>query len=319
MLARFRDAGLVNVERDPVGNVLGLRKGTGTGSLLCVAAHLDTVFPEGTDVRVKRSGTKLSAPGIGDDTRSLAVMLAIMRALNETRAYKDRIKAFVSIDGSGSGSEITSTAVGSKRYRVTFKGPGGHSFSAFGLVNPAFALGNATAKLSKIAVPESPKTTFNVGVMGGGTSINAIPSSVWMDVDLRSESAIELTKLDAAFKRAMQDATEEENRSRSTEQGRVSVEMTLTGDRPSGRTAPDAAIVRVARAAVTAMGMTPTLVSGSSDSNVPIGLGIPAITIDSGGDGARSHALDEWIDVEKSNSMRGIKSALAIILTLAGR
>ena len=191
---------------------------------------MDTVFPEGTDVRVKREGTRLSAPGIGDNSRSLAVMVAMIRAMNEARVqtvsdilfvadvgeegvgdlrgvkfvlkqgrYKDRVGQFIVIDGSGRGDDIVTGAVGSRRYRVTFNGPGGHSYSAFGLVSPAFAMAAAMNRFAAIRVPESPKTTFNVGVVGGGTSVNSIPSSMWMDVDMRSESPIELEKLETAF------------------------------------------------------------------------------------------------------------------------
>src|SRR5262245_26773040 len=222
-LAMLKDAGLTNVERDPEGNVMGLRKGTGGGPLVAIAAHLDTVFPEGTDVKVKRDNTRLAAPGVGDDTRSLAVLLAIVRAMNAARIettsdilfvgdvgeegkgdlrgmkylftkgpYRDRIKTFISIDGSGSGEDITHGAVGSKRYRVTFKGPGGHSYGAFGLVNPAYAMASAIQKFSKLTVPSSPKTTFNVGVVGGGTSVNSIPFESWMEIDMRSEAPAEL-------------------------------------------------------------------------------------------------------------------------------
>ena len=217
-LEMLRKHGLQNVEKDEEGNVMGIRKGTGGGPLVAIAAHLDTVFPAGTDVRVKAQGTKLNAPGIGDDTRSLAVLLGMMRAFDAAKIqttsdilfvgnvgeegpgdlrgvkyiftkgkYKDRIKMFISMDGTGD-SEITNGALGSKRYKVTFKGPGGHSYGAFGLVSPSLALGNAMTKFSKIQVPKSPKTTFSVGVVGGGTSVNSIPFESWMEVDMRSES-----------------------------------------------------------------------------------------------------------------------------------
>ena len=348
-LQMLRDHGLTDVERDAVGNVMGLRRGTGGGPIIAIAAHLDTVFPEGTDVTVKREGTRLAAPGIGDDTRSLAVLLAMIRAMDaaniQTTAdilfvgdvgeeglgdlrgmkhlfqqgrYKDRIAMFVSMDGAGSGADITHGGVGSKRYRVTFRGPGGHSYGAFGLVSPAFAMGLAMAKLSDVAVPQTPKTTFNVGVVGGGTSVNSIPFEQWMEVDMRSESPVELGKLEDTFRRLMQEAADEENRVRSTRQGRIDVELKLIGDRPSGETPLDSRLVQVAAAAVRASGMEPTFGYSSTDSNIPISLGVPAITIDSGGRGGRAHALDEWIDVGKAGSLRGIESALTLLLTLAG-
>jgi acetylornithine deacetylase/succinyl-diaminopimelate desuccinylase-like protein len=348
-LEMLRAAGLSNVERDAEGNVMGLRRGTGGGPLIAIAAHLDTVFPEGTDVKVKRDGTRLAAPGIGDDTRSLAVLLAIIRAMDvagiQTKSdilfvgdvgeeglgdlrgmkylfqkgpYKDQIKTFISMDGAGGGDDITHGAVGSKRYRATFKGPGGHSYGAFGLVNPAFAMGSAIQKFARIQVPASPKTTFNVGVMGGGTSVNSIPFESWMEVDMRSESRAELEKVNETFIGILNEAVAEENKARSTRLGGIQLDLKLVGDRPSGQTPRDSLIVQTAAAAIRATGMTPTYSFSSTDSNIPISLGIPAITIDSGGRGGRAHALDEWIDVEKASSLRGIQSALVLLLTLAG-
>jgi len=348
-LKMLQQAGLTNVERDAEGNVMGLRRGRGTGPLVAVAAHLDTVFPEGTDVRVRRDGTRLFAPGIGDNSRSLAVMLAIVRAMDAAGVttasdvlfvgnvgeegpgdlrgirhlftkgpYRDRIKMFVSIDGVGDGDHIVNAAVGSRRYRVTFKGPGGHSYGAFGLVNPAFALGHAAAAFSRITVPDSPKTTFNIGVMGGGTSVNSIPSEVWMDVDLRSEDPAALTRLESEFKAAMDAGAVAENAARSTRVGPIEVDFALIGDRPAGTTPLDSPIAQAAAAVVRHLGRTPTFGASSTDSNIPISLGIPAVTIDSGGQGARAHALDEWIDIEKSASLGGVRSALLLVATLAG-
>ncbi len=348
-LEMLRQHGLTDVERDAEGNVMGVRKGTGNGPLIAIAAHLDTVFPEGTDVKVKREGTRLSAPGIGDDTRSLAVLLGIIRAMDaagfRTRSdilfignvgeeglgdlrgvkhlfqkgpYKDRIGLFISMDGAGGGDDITHGGVGSKRYRATFKGPGGHSYGAFGLVNPAFAMGNAIQKFARLKVPGTPKTTFNVGVMGGGTSVNSIPFESWMEVDMRSESRAELEKLNETFIGLLNEAVVEENKTRSTKQGPITLDLKLVGDRPSGETPRDSLIVQTAAATIRAIGMTPTYSFSSTDSNIPISLGIPAITIDSGGRGGRAHALDEWIDVEKASSLRGIQSALALLLALAG-
>src|SRR5678815_2467138 len=247
----LRESGLANVEIDPEGNVLGLRKGTGPGPLVAVAAHLDTVFPEGTDVTVRRDGNRLLAPGVGDNSRSLAVMLAIVRALESANVqttgdilfvgdvgeegpgdlrgmrylfqkgrYKDRIRMFISIDGAGNGSDIVNGALGSRRYRVTFRGPGGHSYGAFGLVNPTYALAKAMDRLSKVSVPSTPRTTYNVGVIGGGTSVNSIPNEVWMDVDLRSESPQQLNKLAEEFIKQARAAADDENKARSTNQGR---------------------------------------------------------------------------------------------------
>jgi acetylornithine deacetylase/succinyl-diaminopimelate desuccinylase-like protein len=326
-----------------------LRKGNGSGPLVAIAAHLDTVFPEGTEIRVRREGNRLLGPGVGDNSRSLAVLLALIRALESGNVqttgdilfvgdvgeegpgdlrgmrylfqkgrYKDRIKMFISVDGAGSGSDIVTGALGSRRYRVAFRGPGGHSYGAFGLVNPSYALAKAMDRLSKISVPSSPRTTFNVGVIGGGTSVNSIPNEVWMDVDLRSESPQQLDRLADEFIKQVRAAADDENRTRSTTQGKIEVDAKVIGERPSGMTAVDSQIVKLAAAAANKFGLFPTYSVGSTDANIPISLGIPAITLDSGGTGGRAHALDEWVNVEKGNSVRGINLVMVTLLALSG-
>jgi acetylornithine deacetylase/succinyl-diaminopimelate desuccinylase-like protein len=348
VLELLKPLGLNNLEIDAEGNVLGLRRGTGGGPLIAIAAHLDTVFPEGTDVKVRRQGTRLAAPGIGDDSRSLAVMLAMIRALDaaqiQTKSdilfvadvgeegqgdlrgmkylfqkgpYKDKIKMFISMDGTGS-TGIATGALGSKRYRVTFKGPGGHSYGAFGLVNPAYALAKAIEKFSTMQVPADPRTTYNVGMIGGGTSVNSIPYESWMEVDMRSESAAELAKENQTFIGLMREAADEENRTRSTAQGKITVDIKLIGDRPTGSVSIGSNIVQTASAAIRAFGLSPVYETSSTDANIPVSMKIPAITIGSGGEGGRAHALDEWIDVEKTSSLRGIDIALTTLLGLAG-
>ena len=340
---------LADVRIDVIGNVYGRRAGRAGGPGLLIAAHLDTVFPAGTNLAVRHDGARIYGPGLGDNSMGVAALLHLAQALAQADVahagdiwfvanvgeeglgdlrgmkylftkgpYRDRIKTFISVDGSGSGEDITHGAVGSKRYRVTFKGPGGHSYGAFGLVNPAYAMGSAIQKFSKLTVPVSPKTTFNVGVVGGGTSVNSIPFESWMEIDMRSESPAELQKLDAAFQSLVKQAVDEENAARSTREGRITADVKLVGDRPSGLTPRDSVLVQTAAAAVRAGGMTPRFGYSSTDSNIPISLGIPAITIDSGGRGDRAHALDEWIDVEKSSSLPGIRSALILLLTSAG-
>jgi acetylornithine deacetylase/succinyl-diaminopimelate desuccinylase-like protein len=345
----MRQSGLTNVEIDPEGNVLGLRKGTGAGPLIAIAAHLDTVFPEGTNVKVKREGTILSAPGIGDDSYALAVLLTMARAMDRVRfetdadilfvgdvgeegpgdlrgmkylfqkgKYKDRIQAFISIDGSGPGSDITTGALGSKRYRVTFKGPGGHSYSSFGLVSPAYAMARAINKLTSLQVPSNPRTTYNVGMMGGGTSVNSIPFEAWMDVDLRSESPRELDRLADNFVRLINTAVQEENRANSTSRGAITVKVEMVGERPSGETPLNSKIVQTASAIITTFGLQPTYSVASTDANIPISMKIPAITMDVGTDGGNAHALDEWLDVEKTAGVRGISIIMGTLLSLAG-
>ena len=347
-MAMLRDAGLTNVEMDQIGNVMGLRPGTGEAPLLAVAAHLDTVFPEGTEVEVRREGNRLRAPGIGDDTAGLATLLAVARVLNETDLetesdllfignvgeegpgdlrgvkhlfrdgkYKDQIGGFISVE-SGGQSTITTGALGSLRYRVTFKGPGGHSYGAFGLVSPAYAMGNAIRKVSAISVPDTPKTTFNIGIVEGGTSVNSIPFETSMVVDMRSESRDELEKLVETFLDLVHEAVEEENATRSISEGQIELEMTLVGDRPSGQTSESANIVKFAVAAFEAFGIRPTFRISSTDSNVPISLGIPAITIGRGGLGGRSHSLDEWVDIEREPTVRGLQVVMTTILAIAG-
>jgi acetylornithine deacetylase/succinyl-diaminopimelate desuccinylase-like protein len=344
-LQMLRASGLADVETDAEGNVMGVRRG-GDRAMLAVLAHLDTVFPEGTDVHVKRDGTKLHAPGVGDDTRGLALMLTIIRAMDAAHVqtahdilfvgnvgeegegdlrgakylllkgkYKERIKSFISIDG-GDQANITNGALGSKRYRVTFTGPGGHSYGAFGIVNPALAMGEAIAKFSRIAVPENPKTTFNVGVVRGGTSVNSIPTEVSMDVDMRSESPDALNKLVADFQTIVREAVTQENAARSTKEGKVEADVKLIGDRPSGETPVSSPLVQSVTAVVNAFGLTPHYGISSTDSNIPISLGLPAITIGRG-PGERSHSLDEWTDVEKTSAVKAAQVALAIILSAA--
>ncbi len=347
-LEMLRAHGLEDVELDGIGNAMGLRRGAGNGDLIVVAAHLDTVFPAGTDVTVRREGTKLFAPGVGDDTRSLAVLLAYIRAMDaagvRTNAdilfvgdvgeeglgdlrgirylfregkYKDRIKAFFTVDSPDMEGLVVG-GVGSKRYRATFRGPGGHSFGAFGLVSPAFAMSQAMLELSRISVPAKPKTTFSASVFGGGTSVNSIPNEVWVEVDLRSEAPVELERLEQRFLAILQQAAAAENHARSIAEGEITVEAKLIGDRPAGSTAMDSDIVRHCTAAITAHGITPRHVYSSTDANIPMSLGIPAVKIGSGGTGGRGHSLGEWIDVEKECSVRGMAAGLTAILAVAG-
>jgi len=347
-LQMARAHGLEELEIDAAGNVTGLRRGIGNGPLICVAAHLDTVFPAGTPIKVRREGTKLFAPGIGDDTRSLAVLLAWLRALDaaaiRTRAdilfvadvgeegagdlrgmrhlfqhgrYKDRISAFITVD-SPDMERIVTGGVGSKRYRVTFTGPGGHSYGAFGLVNPMYAMADAITRLPALPVPTRPKTTYSASVTGGGTSINAIPNSVWTEFDLRSESPHELERLERRFLSLVQEAVAAENAARSTARGAVAAELTKIGDRPAGYTDEAGELPSLARAALAAHGFETSFEASSTDANIPLSLGIPAIKVGSGGRGGRAHSLEEWIDVDPEPSIRGMCAGLATLLAVAG-
>jgi tripeptide aminopeptidase len=337
----FRDAGLQNVRTDKAGNVLGDRPGAQPRPHLVFTAHLDTVFPEGTDVRVKRDGQILRGPGIGDDCRGLAVMLAVIKTMNQAKiqtpgsitfvgtvgeeglgdlrgvkqlfndTLKGTIDRFVSIDGTGLG--ITHIAVGSLRYRVTFKGPGGHSYGAFGLSNPIHALGRAMAAIADFQVPKEPKTTFNVGRIGGGTSVNAIPFEAWMEVDMRSADPASLKAVDLKFNKAVDDAA----RAEDARWGKnvLKVDKQLVGNRPAGETSPESPIVRAAISVTRALSFPVSLDEGSTDSNIAMSMGIPAITIDGGGRGTGSHALDEAFD--PTDSWKGSQRALLLCIALA--
>ena len=339
--AAFRAAGLKNVRIDREGNVLGERPGKSTSPHLVMSAHLDTVFPEGTDVRVTRKGSVLHGPGIGDDCRGLAVLLAVVRALDAGKVdtvgpisfvgtvgeeglgdlrgvkalfaetLKGRIHRFVSVDGSGYG--ITNVSVGSRRYRVTFRGPGGHSYDDFGAANPAHALGRAISLIADLQVPVRPRTTFSVGRIGGGTSVNAIAAEVWMEVDLRSSDAPALAALDARFQQAVQRALTLENE-RWKARGRLTVSIDAIGDRAAGRIPDDAPIVRTAMAVTRAVGLTPQLEEGSTDSNVPMNLGIPAITVATG-PATGTHTLQEAFDT--TESWRGTQQIVLLAVALS--
>jgi acetylornithine deacetylase/succinyl-diaminopimelate desuccinylase-like protein len=337
----FRQMSLQDVRIDKAGNVIGVRPGAAPHPNLLFQAHLDTVFPEGTDVNVKRVGTILHAPGISDDCRGLAMMLGVIQALNEAKVtthgtitfvadtgeeglgdlrgtkelfnttLKGQIDKFISVDGTG--LTVTNVGVGSYRYRAEFKSPGGHSFGSFGMPNPIQAMGRAIAKIDNFDVPLEPKTTFNVGRVGGGTSVNAIPFECWMEVDMRSSDKDQLEVLNARYKRAVQEAVEEENK-RWKERGPVSVANEIVGYRPAGSTPANSPIVTTAIEVTRQFGATGDLSEGSTDANVPMALGIPAITIGGGGHGSGAHALDETYDPKDSylGTQRGIVLAIAL-------
>lgn len=341
--AAFEKLGLANVRIDEVGNVLGERPGRAPRPHLVLAAHLDTVFPEGTDVRVRRDGAVMRGPGIGDDCRGLAVVLGVIRALGDakvetagsitfvadvgeeglgdlrgvkhlfTRTLAGRIDRFVSVDGIG--SAFTHVGVGSSRYRVTFKGPGGHSYGAFGLANPIHALGRAIAAISDFEVPSEPKTTFNVGRIGGGTSVNSIAFEAWAEVDMRSHDLASLERVEALFGEAVDRALEREN-ARWNGRGKLSVVKDKVGTRPPGQTPAESPIV-IATASVTrALGLPVSSSPGSTDSNVPMGLNIPAVTIGGGGGtaGTSAHSPDEAFDT--TDSWKGTQRALLLAIAL---
>jgi tripeptide aminopeptidase len=342
----LRTAGADSVWTDEVGNVIALRRGRGGGRRVVLNAHLDTVFPEGTDVTVRHRGDTLAAPGIGDDTRGLSIVLAVLKSMEAAQIETDadvwfvatvgeeglgdlrgmkhmfrqggpKIDAWIAIDGIDINS-VTHRGLGSHRYRITFRGPGGHSWGAFGIGNPHHALGIAIDHFVAAADPftrEGPRTNYNVGVIGGGTSVNSIPFESWMEVDMRSVSPERLNGVDSLLQRAVQQALREANDLRR-EGDPLTVDVKLIGDRPSGEIAVSNPLVQRAVAATAFVGAQPELRIGSTDSNIPISMGIPAVTIGAGGDGGGAHSLHEWW-MNKDGEM-GIRRALLILVSEAG-
>lgn len=340
----FEGLGLRNVRIDGIGNVLGERPGQNARPLLVFGAHLDTVFPAGTDVTVKRDGVLLKGPGIGDNCRGLAAMLGVIRALNEGKVetpgsitfvanvgeeglgnlrgvrhlfeneLKDRVDDFVAVDGSGIG--FTYLGVGTQRYRVTFKGRGGHSYYSFGIANPMHALGRAMAKIGDIAVQPGSGTTFSVGRVGGGTSVNSIAAVAWMEVDMRSHDP---ASLDALVKQVKLDVTEAlaaEN-ARWAGRGALEVQFEDLGAATPGMTPADSPIVQATRSVTRALGLPILTFPSTTDSNVPMSLGVPALTLDGGGNGSGGHSLDEVFDT--TDSWKGTARALLLAVALVQR
>jgi tripeptide aminopeptidase len=341
---RFVDCGLGEAYLDAEGNCVALRTGRLQKPLVVISAHLDTVFPDGTDCSVRREQGKFFGPGIADDGCGLVALIAIVRALQECAIetegsllfvgtvgeegegnlrgaryllnegeWAGRIDSFVSLDGPGA-ERITHAALGSRRYRVRLRGVGGHSWGDFGAANPVHALGRAIAQLASYPAPADPRTTFNVGRVEGGSGVNVIPTEAMMDVDLRSVSADELHRLDAFFRRTVREAAEDENARRRPGDPSLELDLKLIGDRPSGETPADSFIVQLAVEATRALGHTPHLERSSTDSNIAISLGIPAITLGAGGTSGNSHTLEEWYDPRGRDI--GLKRALLVLLGL---
>jgi len=342
-LEQMHARGLSDAYIDSEGNVIGIRKGTGGGPTFLIAAHLDTVFPEGTDTRVELRGGRYYAPGIGDDTRGLAALLSVIDVLNESKIntvgdiifagnvgeegrgdlrgikaiFRDHpyIDGFVSVDGTRL-RRITNGGTGSRRFEFHFKGPGGHSFGAFGLASAIHAMGRAIAKISEIETPRFPKTTFTVGTVEGGTSVNSIAADAIFAIDMRSNDREQLAQLEARAKELALEAVDEEN-TRWGESSTITVDFNLIGDRPTGRTPPEDPIVQVAALAFDELGIElQELSTSSTDSNVPMSLGIPAITIAGGGNGGGAHSPGEWFI--PLDSHLGPQVALLIALSLSG-
>lgn len=340
------ELGADSVWTDAEGNVIGLRRGVVGERTIALGGHLDTVFPEGTDVRVRIQGDTLFAPGVGDDTRGLVVVLTVLRAMEEAgleteddvlfigtvgeeglgdlrgmkhlfREGADPIDAWIEVDGGGI-DRLVNQGLGSVRYKATFVGPGGHSWGAFGLANPSHALGRGILHFQDAAdtlTRSGPRTSYNVGRIGGGTSVNSIPFEAWMEVDMRSESPASLARIEAAFLAAMRRAADEENALRR-DGDPLRVELEKIGDRPSGEMPASTPLVQRAMATTEVFGETPSLGTGSTNSNIPIALGVPAVTIGRGGLGGNGHAPDEyWVNRE---GYVAIQRALLLTVAEAG-
>src|ERR1041384_7979866 len=343
---KFSELRLTEVEIDEEGNCLGLIRGASLKPLVVVSAHLDTVFSKDADFTVVKRDHKLFAPGIADDGCGLAALIAHASVIQNERIplegsllfvgtvgeegagnlrgvrhlftkgrWASEVDAFLSFDGPGL-DRITNRALGSHRYRVEFTGPGGHSWGDFGVPNPVHAIGRAISRLAAYPVPKDPRTTFNVGRVEGGTSVNAIPGSAMMEVDLRSVALSELQRLDAFFRRAMRDAADEEKARRRAGEPLLKFKVNLIGERPMGETPVDSPLVELALEATRMLGFTPRLDQSSTDSNLPISMSIPAITLGAGGTSGCSHTLDEWYDPRDRD--KGLKRDLLVILGIVG-
>jgi tripeptide aminopeptidase len=339
---KLREAGLTDVSIDSVGNVIGRRPGRSGQRIIALTAHLDTVFPAETDVHVRVEGDTFYAPGIGDNTRGLVSVLAILRSMQandiETQAdvlfigsvgeeglgdlrgvkhlFRDggpQIDSMIAIDGN-EGNRIVHGGVGSHRYRVTFAGPGGHSWRAFGSGNPHHALGRAIALFAVDAVPvaqEGEKTTFSVGRIGGGTSVNSIPFESWMEIDMRSGDQTKLDEIDAVLQSAVQQALQDENDARQ-EGPELTVDIERIGTRPAARSDVNASLVENVSAVMRAFGIEPDLQISSTDANYPISIGIPAVTLSRGGVGENSHSpAESW-----TNKDAHVASQVALLTLL---
>jgi len=348
---KFRELGLDDVHNDDEGNVFGTHPGFAK-SYVSLSAHMDTVFPTGTPLNIRQQGSRLYGPGVSDNGAGLTAMLAIvallrsvrirhalpfvfignvgeegegdlrgMRHIFATPRWRDSIIASLVLDGAGSDT-IVAEALGSRRFEVIVRGPGGHSWSDFGTPNPILVLARAIHSFTQTPVPTSPKTTFNVGVIRGGTSVNSIPESASMRVDIRSTSMAEMERLEAALRIALDRAIDDESRvteARAVSQRRpfgLSYEVVVIGNRPAGELDPNARLLQVIRAVDTQLGNAAQIQRASTDANIPLSLGREAIAIGGGGSGGGAHTLQEWFDC--NGRELGLKRILLTMLALAG-
>jgi acetylornithine deacetylase/succinyl-diaminopimelate desuccinylase-like protein len=335
----------LEVSTDKAGNVIGLQRGATEKEIVVLSAHLDTVFPAGTDVKVHREKNRMSAPGISDNGAGLAALVAVARAIHEARvqpqrtilfvadvgeegegnlrgmraivdAYRERLKAVIVLDGS-SIDHVTTKALASRRVEVVITGPGGHSWSDFGIPNPINALVRSSVRFINTRVPSTPRTTYNIGQIGGGTSVNSIPHEARLKVDLRSESEDELIRLESALRDCVAAGIRDEMEgSRDRSKGKLEWRLDLLGSRPGGELASNSPLLASLRAADESVGNQSRLERASTDANIPLSLGIEAIAIGAGGNGGGAHSLQEWYESEGREI--GLKRVLLTLLGSSG-
>ena len=343
---QFRLLGLANVRRDAIGNVLGERAGTNPEHVVLVSAHVDTVFPPDTEIEVRREGDRWVGPGIADNGAGLAALLALARAVGESglrtkatlllvanvgeegegdlrgmralfadAALRRRVRAVIVLDGS-SAERLTTKALGSKRFHITVRGPGGHSWADYGMPNPIQALARAITRLSAVPIPSQPRTVLNVGEIQGGASVNAIPYEASMKVDIRSEVEEEIDRLEQALLMAVAEGVAEENASARAKGVTLVLSTQSIGHRPGGELAPNARLLEVFRAVDNHLGIKTSIQRSSTDANIPISLGIEAVAVGGGGRSGASHSLREWYDPRGREL--GLKRLLLALALLAG-
>jgi tripeptide aminopeptidase len=335
----------LEVQIDKTGNVVGELPGANAQEIVMLTAHLDTVFPPGTDVKVRREGTRMSAPGISDNGTGLAALVSIARAMHEAKiklrrtilfvadvgeegegnlrgmralveTYGSRLKAAVVLDGSGT-DHVTTKALASRRLEVLITGPGGHSWSDFGMPNPINALVRGSIRFINTKVPASPRTTFNLGQIEGGTSVNSIPYDAKLKVDIRSESEDELGKLESALRESIAAGTRDEmESSRDRSKGKLDWKIDVLGTRPGGELAANSPLLAALRAADNYVNNQSRIERSSTDANIPLASGIDAISIGAGGTGGGAHSLQEWY--EPTGREMGLKRALLTLLGISG-
>jgi tripeptide aminopeptidase len=338
------DQGL-GVQTDKIGNVIGELRGANEKEIILLTAHLDTVFPAGTDIKVQHEANRLIAPGISDNGTGLVSLIAIARALHEAKvrpqrtilfaanvgeegegnlrgmralidAYRTRLRAVLVLDGSGT-DHVTTKALASRRLEVVITGPGGHSWSDFGMVNPINALVRGSLRFINTKVPAAPRTTFNLGQVEGGTSVNSIPHEAKLKVDLRSESEDEIARLEAALRDSIATGVKDEmDNARDRSKGKLEWNVELIGSRPGGELRSDSALLPALRSADEFLGNQSRIERSSTDANIPLSLGMDALAIGAGGIGGGAHSLQEWY--EPAGRELGLQRALLTLLGVAG-